>query len=120
MSKKKQETGKTGEILAVQHLLDHGYDILETNFRCYLGELDIVARENNTLIFVEVRAKTGKKFGSALESITAEKSRRLKRLASFYMRQQYHKELSCRIDFIALQLSKYDYSLEQIDHIKGI
>ena len=74
---KKQETGKRGEQIACKALEKKGYRILERNYRCRYGEIDLVARHRDYIVFVEVRSKTGHGFGSPEESITAAKKKKL-------------------------------------------
>ena len=77
---KRRDTGILGEKLAKDFLKKRGYNIRETNYRCPEGEIDIVARHKDYLVFVEVRTKTSLEFGSPEESITLTKKERLKRL----------------------------------------
>lgn len=101
---KRRETGILGERIACEFLGKNGYDIIETNYRCTEGEIDIVARQQDTLVFVEVRTKKSRKFGSPEESITRIKKERLRALAERY--GQEHDDIPdlWRIDFIAIQL----------------
>jgi putative endonuclease len=103
---KRRDIGILGEKLARDFLGKNGYHILETNYRCPEGEIDIVARHEDTLVFVEVRTKSSRQFGSPEESITPAKRRRLRAVASHY--QQSHNNLppSWRIDVIAIQLDR--------------
>ena len=71
--------GETGEALAAAWLIRHGLRSLARNFRCRLGEIDLVMRDGDTLVFVEVRCRRDCGYGSALESVTAGKQRRLLR-----------------------------------------
>jgi putative endonuclease len=101
---KRKDTGNLGEKLAAGHLKKRGYKILDTNFRCPRGEIDIIARHRNTLVFVEVRSKANLRFGSPEESITFAKRRHLRASASYYL--QSHKDLQSdwRIDVVAIEL----------------
>ena len=103
---KRQDTGRRGEELARQFLSKKGFHIIETNYRCPEGEIDIVARHKDCLVFIEVRAKTSHEFGSPEESVTAAKKKRLITVASRY--RQAHDELppQWRIDFVAVELDK--------------
>jgi putative endonuclease len=73
-----------GEKLACEFLGQNGYKILETNYRCPGGEIDIIAQQKDTLVFIEVRTKTSRKFGGPEESITPVKAARLRTLAAHY------------------------------------
>ncbi len=101
---KRRDTGILGEQLARNYLKKRKYRILETNYRCSHGEIDIIARRKDTLVFIEVRTKTGSQFGSPEESVTSVKRERLRATAYHY--QQTHDKLPplWRIDFIAVEL----------------
>ncbi len=101
---KRRDTGIRGEQLARNFLKKKKYRLLETNYRCSHGEIDIIARHKDTLVFIEVRTKTGSQFGSPEESVTSVKRERLRATAYHY--QQTHHKLppSWRIDFIAVEL----------------
>jgi putative endonuclease len=103
---KRKETGAQGEIIARNYLKKHGYHIIETNYRCRFGEIDIVAKQNSTLVFIEVRTKNNVTFGIPEESITPIKATHLIRTAYYY--RQKHKKLpeSWRIDLLAIELDE--------------
>ncbi|MFP7833864.1 YraN family protein [Marisediminicola sp. LYQ134] len=77
----KDELGRRGEDLAAAHLSGKGLTILERNWRCPLGEIDVVARDGSTIVFVEVKTRSSSLFGHPLEAITTVKLARLRRLA---------------------------------------
>jgi putative endonuclease len=116
----RQLIGKTGEKAAKEYLEKQGYQIVETNYRCPLGELDIIARDVRTTVLIEVRTKTGSSFGSPEESITADKAKRLKRLAAKYLQTHGLSETPSRIDLVAVQLARKDLSILGLKQIKGI
>lgn len=101
----RRETGSIGEKLACDFLYRNGYDIIETNFRCREGEIDIVARRADTLVFVEVRTKTGPSFGCPEESITPSKMARLRMAAARYEESHLDMPESWRIDVIAIEMN---------------
>ena len=103
---KRRNTGKLGENLAKDFLKKRKYKILETNYRCPQGEIDIVARHKDYLVFIEVRSKTGLNFGSPEESVTPVKKERLINTAYHY--RQSHTDLpeQWRIDFVAIELTR--------------
>lgn len=78
---RKDELGRTGEQLAVEHLTTAGYTILDRNWRCSLGEIDIVAQQGATTVVVEVKTRSGLGFGHPLDAVTPRKLARLRRLA---------------------------------------
>jgi putative endonuclease len=100
----RKQLGALGEKIAIEFLKGHGYKIRETNFRCSLGEIDIVAEKEKCLVFVEVRTKTSSEFGTPEESITIAKKRKLISLALTYL--QSHEDLSLlwRIDVVAVEM----------------
>ncbi len=118
---KRRNTGILGEKLAKDFLKKRGYRILETNFRCPEGEIDIVAKHKDFLVFVEVRTKTSREFGSPEESITPAKKERM-RASAFYYRQTHHNlVLSWRIDVVAVELSRKGelWRIELIENAVG-
>jgi len=103
---KRRDTGILGEKLAKGFLKKRGYRILETNYRCPQGEIDIVAKHRDSLVFIEVRAKKSSEFGSPEESITPAKRERMRATASHY-RQTHNKLPSLwRIDVVAVELNQ--------------
>ncbi len=100
----RQEVGKLGEKLAQKFLKKRGYHILETNFRCREGEIDIVARQKDYLVFIEVRTKSNLAFGTPEESITGAKKGRL--VASAFAYISIHQNLPSlwRIDVVAIEV----------------
>jgi putative endonuclease len=103
---KRRDTGILGEKLAGDFLSQNGYHILETNYRCPEGEIDIIAKHGDTLVFVEVRTKMSRQFGSPEESITPAKMKRLMAVASHYGQNHNNLPDSWRIDVIAIELNQ--------------
>jgi putative endonuclease len=101
---KRRETGQRGEKLAADFLTKRGYRILETNYRCPHGEIDLVARHGDFLVFVEVRTKKSPEFGSPEESITQIKKERLIATAQHYQQEHDNLPPSWRIDVVALEM----------------
>jgi putative endonuclease len=101
---KRGDIGRLGEKLAKGFLKKRGYRILETNYRCPEGEIDIIAKHKDYLVFVEVRTKTSLKFGGPEESVTWAKKKKL--ITTAYHYRQAHDNLppSWRIDFVAVRL----------------
>ena len=103
---KRRETGILGERLAGEFLRERGYTIIENNYRCPEGEVDIVARHGDDLVFVEVRTKRSRRFGTPEESITPAKQEKLRTVAARY--REAHEDLpeSWRIDVVAIELDE--------------
>ncbi len=103
---KRRDTGILGEKLAKDFLKKRGYHIKETNYRCPEGEIDIVAKHKDYLVFVEVRTKRSLEFGSPEESITPTKKERLKATASHYRQTHSNLPQLWRIDVVAVELNQ--------------
>ncbi len=103
---KRRDVGTLGEKLAKDFLKKRGYHILETNYRCSEGEIDIIAKHKDSLVFIEVRTKKSLEFGSPEESITPTKMKRLRAVAAHY--QQTHNNLPAlwRIDVVAVEIDQ--------------
>ncbi len=101
---KRRETGILGEKLAGDFLGKNGYRIIEKNFRCPVGEVDIIAQQQDTLVFVEVRTKTSRQFGSPEESITRTKMEHMRKVAAHYWQSHSNLPESWRIDVVAIEM----------------
>lgn len=109
----RQGVGAAAEALAVRHLIAHGLKILERNFRVRGGEIDIIARDKRTLVFVEVRLRTNATFGGAGASITLTKQRRIILAAQHYLLA--HGEQDCRFDCVLLN----ELAADAVEWIQG-
>ncbi len=116
MASSRKTTGNLGETLAADYLRQHGYDILARNWRCATGEIDIIARDGGTLVFVEVRTRHGARLGSPEESITPRKQAKLIALAYEYLAAMDAPPADWRIDVVAVVLGRRN-SVERITHI---
>jgi putative endonuclease len=97
--------GKRGEDLAAETLLQKGYELIERNYRCAYGEIDLVTRQKDVWVFVEVRTRRGKKFGSPEESVTPKKKKHLVDTVQTYLQEHQLTDAACRIDFVAVEFS---------------
>ncbi|HEY0847516.1 MAG TPA: YraN family protein [Noviherbaspirillum sp.] len=97
----KQVTGDAAEERALQHLQRHGQTLVERNFRCRGGEIDLIMQERNTLVFVEVRKRADGRYGGAAASVTARKQGRLIVAAQTFL-QRYTMPPACRFDIVAI------------------
>ncbi|MGH8727475.1 MAG: YraN family protein [Burkholderiales bacterium] len=93
--------GDAAETEALQHLVSQGLKLLARNYRCRFGEIDLILEDGATLVFVEVRKRTGSGFGGAVDSITAAKRARLVATAKHYLSRR--KSSPCRFDAVLLQ-----------------
>ena len=96
------EIGANAELLATQLLVDHGYEIVERNYRCTPGELDVVARDGSILVFVEVRSRADDEHGTALEMVHSRKQRQVVRVASWYLIERAPAYDEIRFDVVAI------------------
>lgn len=121
MRMERQEIGKLGEKLALRHLKKRGYRILDRNFRCRRGEIDIVATQKDYLVFVEVRTKTTAAFGTPEESITQTKKDHLIAAALTYISEHQKLPPLWRIDVVAVELDQKGKSkrIEIIENAVG-
>lgn len=105
--------GSEAEQVAATYLQQKGLILLENNYRCRFGEVDLIMRDGKTLVFVEVRLRSNSSFGGAGMSITGSKQQKLTRTAEHYLQQ--HGSSSCRFD--AILMTKPD--IESIEWIKN-
>ncbi|MDR1138543.1 MAG: YraN family protein [Clostridiales bacterium] len=104
--------GSLSEQLAVDYLISKGYDIVETNWQCSIGEIDIIARYQEYLVVVEVKSRTTNNYGSGLEAINYTKQNKIVNTTLAYIQ---HKDLDVSIRFDAIQLDKYNNITHIID-----
>jgi len=112
MSRARQILGKRGEDLACRELERRGYAIVARRYRQRGGELDIIARDGPTLVFVEVKARDGREFGEAGEAVTRFKRRRITRLALDYMMRHHLSDCPCRFDVVSIHFDSGEPVLE--------
>lgn len=111
-----RQTGRLAENLAIEALKNKGYLILESNFLNRFGEIDIIAKDKNILVFVEVKAKKGVEFGMPEEMISPSKLRKVKNMATIYMKGEM---IPCRIDIVAIVLS-HENDLIRLTHYENV
>lgn len=113
----KREIGRRGEELAAAYLSRLGFEIVERNYRCQWGEIDIICRRGALMVFVEVRSKTNDRFGSPEESINRTKISRIRKTAMDYLRKNLEgKPIKMRFDLIAVNFKDHQ---GKINHIEG-
>lgn len=114
----KDDLGRHGEDLAAQFLADAGYSIIDRNWRCARGEIDLVAREGNDTVFVEVKTRSSTAFGHPFEAITAQKLARLRRLATVWCDAHPYRRGAIRIDAVSVIVSAGQ--LPRIEHLRRV
>lgn len=102
MTRYRQELGKYGEDLAARELRRRGYAILAKRFRTRYGEIDIVARDGETIVIVEVKARVTNAFGTASEAVTLAKQRKLASMATEFLVRKRLTNRPCRFDVVAI------------------
>ena len=100
----RQRLGKLGEDLACRELGTRGYVILARRYRTKYGEIDIVARDDDTIVFVEVKTRGRAEFGSGAEAVTWWKRERMARMATVYLERQHLLDRPCRFDVVEITL----------------
>ncbi|MFO7839971.1 MAG: YraN family protein [Desulfosalsimonadaceae bacterium] len=93
----RQRLGQTGESLALKYLLKRGYKLLESNYRNRIGEIDIIARDGDTLVFVEVKTRRSERYGSPRLAVTPHKQKKISRTALAYLK--YTGQMDCKARF---------------------
>jgi len=94
--------GRLGEDRAERFLKKQGFKILSRNFRCPIGEIDIIAMDGQTLVFIEVKTRRSDRFGTAIEAVDSKKIAKLKKLALYYIKNYYKAEPPVRFDIIGV------------------
>jgi len=122
MSERRRALGQQGELLAETFLRQKGYEIIGRNVRTRRGEIDLIAADKDSLVFVEVRTRSSLAFGTAAESITWRKRQKLRELAMDYLQSLPHYVPSFRFDVIAIHVPASSSaacrqaSIEHIEH----
>ena len=117
----KDAVGRFGEDVAAAHLEAAGLRIVERNWRCREGELDIVAREHSDLVFVEVKTRSSLAFGSPAEAVSRTKAARLRRLALRWL--QEHRDLDqfwAAVRFDVVSVVRHQTLGVQVQHLRGV
>lgn len=113
----KDALGRHGEDVAARHLTSVGMVVLDRNWRCDVGELDIVARDGDTLVVCEVKTRSGTAYGSPLEAVTDVKAARLRRLAARWLTDHGVRPAGVRIDLVGIVRPPRGPAVVQ--HVKG-
>lgn len=113
---KRQKLGKEGENLAVDFLLKKGFKVITRNYRNTFGEIDIIALEGKSLVFVEVKTRRSLEFGNPLESVNKKKQMKLKKTAYFFLNNYKEHFNEMRFDVISIILQNNDNP--NIEHIR--
>ena len=109
-----KELGKKGEEVALRFLKKNGYKIIEKNYVCKMGEMDIIAREKDTLVFVEVKTRTSMAFGPPQLAVNSTKQMQLSKVALYFLKEKHLEEVKARFDVVAVLLRPRGDEIELI------
>ena len=113
----RQDLGRYGEQRAAIYLEDRGYEIIERNWRSASGEIDLIARQDERLVFIEVKTRNGSGYGHPFEAITAQKVARMRRLAAEWCALKQVSAIKVRLDAIAVLISGGRVSIEHLKQV---
>ena len=102
MRNRQQKLGETGEALAARKLIKAGYKIIETNYRTRLGEIDIIAKEDDTIVFVEVKSRRSVHFGNPKHAVTLQKQKKISMVALYYLKATGQSTARARFDVVTV------------------
>jgi putative endonuclease len=111
---KKKELGKKGEEIALRFLKKKGYRIIEKNYVCKMGEMDIIAKEKDTLAFVEVKTRTSTTFGPPQLAVNPRKQIQLSKVALYFLKEKGIEDIKARFDVVAILLGPKGEEIELI------
>lgn len=112
MLNRRQKFGEESESIAVSYLKKQGYKIIEQNYRTKLGEIDIIAKEKDTIVFIEVKSRKSKNFGSPKWAVTPKKQRKISMVALWYLKTTMQSNVKARFDVVSIISSKDKPSIE--------
>jgi putative endonuclease len=112
----KQVLGKEGERIAEQYLKKKGYKLIERNYRCHGGELDLIVLDRRVVVFVEVKTRTGQGFGSPFEAVEYHKQKRMIRAAQFFLNEKNLHQRDARFDVVGVSWSGREPVVEHIEN----
>lgn len=107
--------GAFGEDISCEYLLECGYNVLQRNFSCRAGEIDIIALQGDTVVFIEVKTRSSRKYGSPSEAVSKIKQQRMVKTALYYMQKNKLLDYMCRFDVIEIIITEeVNYSINLI------
>ena len=114
MTRERQDLGKWGEDLALKKVKKLGYKCIVRNYRCPLGEVDLIARDGETLVFVEIKTRRGRSLEYAKEAVNQRKRRQLSKVALAYMKANGCAESKARFDVVVINLDGGEQEIEVV------
>lgn len=112
----KQVLGKQGERVAEQYLKKKGYKLVERNYRCAAGEVDLIVLDRRVIVFVEVKTRTGHGFGTPLEAVQPRKQRKMMQAAQFFLSEKKLHQRDARFDVVGISWPGRDPMVEHIEN----
>jgi len=112
----RQILGKRGESVAERHLIKKGYRLVERNYRCPAGEVDLIVLDGRVIVFVEVKTRSGDRFGSPFEAVEFRKQRKMARTAQFFLSQNGLHQRDARFDVVGIS---WPGGKPIVEHIKN-
>jgi putative endonuclease len=114
MAEQRQAVGRRGEEAAVRFLHEQGYRVVERNYRCRFGEIDLIARDGETLAFIEVKTRRSQAFGPPALAVTIEKQRHLVKASQIYLAERGKAHELCRFDVVTIEMDAQTLQIEII------
>ena len=114
MTRERLDLGKLGEELAFKKIKRIGYKCLARNYRCPLGEVDLIAKDGDTLVFIEIKTRKGKSIGYAKEAVDGRKRRQLSKVALTYIKANDCWHMRSRFDVVAINFNNNEREIEII------
>ena len=114
MTKERIDLGKIGEDLALRKVKRLGYKVVARNYRCPLGEIDLIAKDRGCLVFIEIKTRKGKSVGYAKEAVDGRKRRQISKVALAYMKSNDCMDVKARFDVIAINIMGDQKEIEVI------
>lgn len=112
----KQVLGKKGEKIAEQYLKTKGYKLVARNYRCPLGELDLIALDRRVIVFIEVKTRTGHRFGTPLEAVEFRKQQKMIRVAQYFLSEKRLHQREARFDVVGISWPQREPVVEHIEN----
>ena len=112
----KMRTGKKGEDIAVAYLKGKGYRIVERNYKCRLGEIDIVAKDGDAIVFVEVKSRKSEEFGDPQLAVGLEKQKKISKISLTYLKEKHLYPCNARFDVVAIKMLPDGSTIELIQN----
>lgn len=114
----KKEIGKIGEDFALKYFKKKGFEICERNYKTNFGEVDLIVRKENLLVFVEVKARKSLEFGEPIEAVNVRKQEKIRFIANYYLLRKKMRDYQIRFDIFSIILDK-DNKIKSFEHISN-